>query len=515
MELTLDLARKVSGAVSPEGGALSVVGADGTSYELSVPAGAVLSDVTLGMTPVASIDGVVLGEGPMLSVHLEPEGLEFLEPVTLTIRPAADFADKSVVAFNSHGTGQEFYLQPHTLEDDAVVLSLQHFSNPGAALIEPASFQSGVAQIVPSDERDQFEHELGLDIRREAKQAEALTRRYYGSVRSKLEAAKSDPTQLKAAIRAFLTLRKEIARLDMDQVFTREIFESWTLIAEGIDTALVRLNASCSVNSTFSDFVDMLGWIQWIKRNPRLAPYFEGKLGTYEALAQGCASFELEFDYTLSQRATQLNLSGDVGADVQGDVHFHTKLDVSYSFEYSMLTGSAPMEVVSWTASGFSSKHTNLPADCPSVQPGDVNYYTPFSVGAGSNGKSAIPLVSLLIDADDPNAPAMQLQTLTLFIYPSATIETFSAACKDFDYVNVGGMGGYVPALNGMFYFLHDWHFTAEDPTWWRVPFTFERETAEYTVDHDYQGPDPVLERDDTTISVQGRTTVKLRHTPK
>src|SRR5262249_4699585 len=151
-------------------------------------------------------------------------------------------ADRSVIAFNSHGMGSDFYLQPHTLEDGAVALSLQHFSNPGVAVIDPATFQSGVEMIVPSDERDRFEHELGLDIRREVSQAAALTRRYYGSVRSKLESAKSDPTQLKAAIRTFLTFRKEVARLDLDKVFTREIFESWTMIAEGIDTALVRLH---------------------------------------------------------------------------------------------------------------------------------------------------------------------------------------------------------------------------------------------------------------------------------
>lgn len=295
LQLTLDPARAVNGTLTPAGGTVKATAADGTVFTLTAPPNAVLSPLAVKMTPVATLAGLGRTAGYQAAVHLEPEGMEFLEPLVLEIRAPQALNAGTLRGFNAHGLGTAPYAQGRTVRGAMATLTLMHFSNPGVATLPDLEIP------MPGDFRDRMEHEFALDLRDGLQVAE----RYRGPVRAGLEAAHTNPAVLRRAIRDFLTWRKEVERLGLAESFKADIFQGWSLVAQGIDGAVTRAHAECKVNQDFSQVIDILGWVSWIKRNPRLAPYFQGKLAAFEQQAVGCASFDLDFTLTLDETTTE------------------------------------------------------------------------------------------------------------------------------------------------------------------------------------------------------------------
>src|SRR3954453_16565669 len=71
---------------SSAGGTLNATGPDGSTYKLEIPAGALPSDTTIKMTPVASIGGLPFTSAAG-GVDLQPEGLALLKTARLTVAP--------------------------------------------------------------------------------------------------------------------------------------------------------------------------------------------------------------------------------------------------------------------------------------------------------------------------------------------------------------------------------------------------------------------------------------------
>jgi hypothetical protein len=506
----LETTHKTTGEVTPAGGTLTATAADGTTFTLTFPENAVLSDLQISMTPIANINDLPLTGGYVGAVHLEPEGVEFLEPVILTIQAVKPFDASKLKGFNSHAMGEEFYLQPMTVSGQTITLQLMHFSNPGAAVAD--DLDDLVIDLVPTDPRDRFEHDLGLDLSEDVKKAEAITRNFYGRVKGKLESARSERSTLKSAIRDFLTWRKAVSQLGFDEIFKKEIFQGWTLVAEGIENAVDKAYTACAVNDDFTYVVDILGWISWVKNNPRLAPYFEGKLAAFEQKASNCATFELTFEYVLEQETFAQGGSGYFVSNVRSNHQVQSTLEVSYSHEYGMLTGHAPLESVVFTASGYAG-YFGPPRtpDCPTVQPHSAESFLDFSVGGDGNEKSNVPVTNLLIDLDNPDAPPREIQTLTLVMHPGLLTELFTLECN-FGTEIVGGVDGHAGSY-ALFPYLHDVNYEALE--WWRVPFTFSGGQAQYEKIHQYSGPMFDSEGDDTKLELTGHTKLVIQHTPK
>jgi hypothetical protein len=76
--------------IGPQGGTMEVTAANGVKYTLTVPPGAVPFSMLFGLTPVTSMDGSPLSGGLMGAVRIEPEGIEFSQPLVLEVTPAAD-----------------------------------------------------------------------------------------------------------------------------------------------------------------------------------------------------------------------------------------------------------------------------------------------------------------------------------------------------------------------------------------------------------------------------------------
>jgi hypothetical protein len=108
--ITGDSTKSVTQSIGPTGGTMTATGADGTTYTLTMPENALLSEREITLTPVSSIDNLPLSGGLLGAVQISPE-IEFYNYATLSIQPAsAAPANATVVSFAAENTGVEFYL---------------------------------------------------------------------------------------------------------------------------------------------------------------------------------------------------------------------------------------------------------------------------------------------------------------------------------------------------------------------------------------------------------------------
>jgi hypothetical protein len=85
---SLDSTRVASATMAEDGGTLSVMAANGTTFTLTIPADALVSEEEITMTPVAQMPDLPfsLGLGSGGAVQLGPEGLLLVKPATLVIQ---------------------------------------------------------------------------------------------------------------------------------------------------------------------------------------------------------------------------------------------------------------------------------------------------------------------------------------------------------------------------------------------------------------------------------------------
>ncbi len=114
-----------------EGGTVSATGADGTTYTLTIPPDALRSNVTITMTPLASIDGLPFGEGPAIGVQLEPSGLQLDAFATLDIDGQQVPAVSEQILYSYRGTGEALALAAPDLTVEGTRILLDHFSGYG------------------------------------------------------------------------------------------------------------------------------------------------------------------------------------------------------------------------------------------------------------------------------------------------------------------------------------------------------------------------------------------------
>jgi hypothetical protein len=130
---TVDQTRSVSTRIGPAGGTLTATGADGSRYILEVPAGALVEEIEVTMTPIQSMEGLPLSEGLAAGVQLAPDGLAFYDFVTLTIEPAETIPVEQQLPIGSSGETGAVYIPLIDLDPDAIRLQLLHFSSAGVS----------------------------------------------------------------------------------------------------------------------------------------------------------------------------------------------------------------------------------------------------------------------------------------------------------------------------------------------------------------------------------------------
>lgn len=152
--VTVDASHATSALVPIAGGAVTATAADGTTFRLDVPPGALGRETTITLTPVTEMTGVPGQFQGIRAVRAEPEGLTFGVPARLTIHPPAAAGGPAVVGFSTTSTGAGIDLNPAVRlpNGDLVLANVSHFSVLGtgvpATLAELGLGTSGAAFFV-------------------------------------------------------------------------------------------------------------------------------------------------------------------------------------------------------------------------------------------------------------------------------------------------------------------------------------------------------------------------------
>ncbi|UNK58279.1 hypothetical protein MNQ95_04025 [Pseudoxanthomonas daejeonensis] len=128
---TLDADRAVTQVVGLAGGTIAATAADGTVFTLAIPADSLRQASRITMTPVAKLGGLPFGDGTDVTVDLQPSGLVFDVPATLTIAPAKPIPAGERILYG-YSDDRLVFAEP-VLDAGGIAIVVPHFSGYGAA----------------------------------------------------------------------------------------------------------------------------------------------------------------------------------------------------------------------------------------------------------------------------------------------------------------------------------------------------------------------------------------------
>jgi hypothetical protein len=129
----LDEKDRVEAVIPATGGSITLTLPSGLVYTLTIPDGALVYDQRISMVPITRIDGMLLSGGLIGGVQLEPDGLKFAAPATLTITVPKGYDPKKMVGIAYHGQGEGFHLDQSQGDGKTITLTFLSFSGHGAA----------------------------------------------------------------------------------------------------------------------------------------------------------------------------------------------------------------------------------------------------------------------------------------------------------------------------------------------------------------------------------------------
>jgi hypothetical protein len=204
-------------------------------YTLTVPSDALVSDTTITMTPITDVAGLGVSGGRFAGVQLEPDGLRFLQALTLQVAPP-EGAHEDAVALSYHGSGSEVYRVPLTPDPDLLEIHLMHFS--GAAIyLGNNTFIAPLSDIQPTDPEDrihsQFQQLLQEERHRQllgeegdpalTEKIEALFREWYTElVQPTLAQMQTDCAYSRTAVPRALAWVRQMQLFGLGEVFAAE-----------------------------------------------------------------------------------------------------------------------------------------------------------------------------------------------------------------------------------------------------------------------------------------------------
>lgn len=131
LQIELDETAAVSRELSVEGGTVCAYATDGTEMCLTIPPGALPKAQEISLTPIRAIPNLPLTHGFRHGVDMKPDGIRFLRPAMLEIRPASPPPEGTPLGFMYEAAGQGLHLMPLRQVDGAFRMPIVHFSGSG------------------------------------------------------------------------------------------------------------------------------------------------------------------------------------------------------------------------------------------------------------------------------------------------------------------------------------------------------------------------------------------------
>lgn len=216
VKVELDKTQTAAAKISSAGGTVSLTSANGSKFELEVPADALEAETEIVMTAVKTLDGSPLDGNTPTAVQLEPSGLFFNEFATLTIVPAKEIPIEDQIIFGYEGDGQEYHLAVVDPASKEIKIKLNHFSGAGVGSGADSAWAAHL-QIQAEAARSRLGHELG-----KVAQAERQ-RRLLGDESGSEEFA----AQMEALLDKYedQVILKEMAAAELDCQFARKAYQ--------------------------------------------------------------------------------------------------------------------------------------------------------------------------------------------------------------------------------------------------------------------------------------------------
>jgi hypothetical protein len=150
LRLVTDAANGISAMIGEPGGSLVTTDLHGTTYEFVVPAGALVSERTISMTPLAGVANLPLSGSLVAGVQFAPDGLAFLVPATLVVTLPDAVDPSGIVGFGFRRAGEGMHLQPSASGGRTLTFAVTHFSGIGATRGTKDDIAALVSNLLPN-----------------------------------------------------------------------------------------------------------------------------------------------------------------------------------------------------------------------------------------------------------------------------------------------------------------------------------------------------------------------------
>lgn len=304
-----------SGLITILGGTLSATTADGARITLTLPKDALLRDTKITLTPISRIEKFPLDGGLIAGVQIEPEGLNLLQPGTLTIQlpkplPADDLR---AVSYAYEGSGQEFHLTPSKIQGQTITITVAHFSGDGLGRGTEASVQQQKNEHAPAKPQNQMEQDMSDITSEDARPflVDAYLYRVGPDINAAVEAERAGGVKADAVLeQALQEFQTWLRAMDFDNVkyFEKEIDTSYRLLAIAIEDAMNDAHRNCVEKS---DIEQSLRLEKWIARYLFLPKRYAVNYEVHEAQRAECSHhFSLQVKWKVGRAMADLTVDG-------------------------------------------------------------------------------------------------------------------------------------------------------------------------------------------------------------
>ena len=297
--------------VAETGGTVTATSANATVFSLAIPAGALVADATITLTPVTTVTGYQTSGGVLAAVDFAPTGLQFLSPATLTVTLPAATDPNQVITVGYGGPNDELFLQTETISGSTITMTVNRFSGEGRVVYTGNQQDTNtMANSTPSDPQDNAAHQ-GAAASKKSKAAghdeppydelEIIAREWYNaSIKPKLKAAETDDANLPCIAAEYLTWKKQTALASIESRFATEIAASDASLKKALENAFTKSYQRCTANKDIYE-----AGIMWdLLRVGALLGFNSSSISgpAYDKIAK-CVRFEVTFSSIIDGRS--------------------------------------------------------------------------------------------------------------------------------------------------------------------------------------------------------------------
>ncbi len=435
---TLETDAGAEALIPLEGGALSVTGADGTTYTLEIPSDALTEATTVRMTPLSALGGIPFGSGQTYAVQLEPQGLFFNNFATLTITPAQAIPVDEQLTYSYEGQGEDLVLAPPVVDSSEIKIQILHFSGYGVtkgllADIEPERERLGgsaerrlqnlTAEILLAERQRQL---LGIENADNTSLAEALAgvfQQYEEQVlKPRLEAAGESCAAGRLALQTALGYERQKQLLGISDESSGGMGQFSGLMDTVADVCLQEEYELCAEEHVIHRMIPV--WLGIERQYQLLGVSGEGAIPAViqkaRDLTQKCLTFELDLESTGVF---------DDGEDGGYESTVESAVKLRFIPDEMLIKGEAPLVN---TAFDFRVKGCST---------------------TSNRGGSTFEVLDLTyISSTSAENPLGEIEDFRMGYYPAPTTESYTVSCPD----SGSFSSPQQPLWSGIFWVLHE-----------------------------------------------------------